>query len=72
MIDNKGGYTHFAFKTSKGVFTLIGSSREVDEFRELGTCNFHKWKRLQIKEWSDSGKITPIEESTYLSWFEKK
>lgn len=69
MLNNKGEYTLYAFKTSKGVFTLIGSSREVDEFRELGTCNFHKWKRSQIDIWLNSKLIEPIKESTHIEWF---
>ena len=69
MLNNKGEYTLYAFKTSKGVFTLIGSSREVDEIRELGTCNFHKWQRSQIAIWFNSGLIEPVKEATHMEWF---
>lgn len=71
MIDINGYYTLHAFFTSKGIFTLIGSSREYDEFKHLETCTYHKWKRTQIKEWCDSGSIIPIPESTSITWFEK-
>lgn len=69
MIDKNNYYVLYGFKTSRGTFTLVGSSREYDEFKHLETCTYHKWKRKQIKEWCDQGKITPIPESTSITWF---
>lgn len=71
MIDKNNYYVLHGFKTSRGAFTLVGSSREYDEFKHLETCTYHKWERTQIKKWCDSGSIIPIAESTRITWFEK-
>lgn len=59
----------FAFKTEKGVFTLSGSNVDgTDEWRQMGTNNFHVWKRKMVYDWFLSGKIEPIKEATSPYW----
>jgi hypothetical protein len=54
-------YTHNAFQTDRGKFRLSGSSHDwLDEFREVGTCNFYKWKRSDVYDWFKQGKIKPL------------
>lgn len=63
-------YTQYSFTTDKGTFRLSGSSSDgIDEFRELGTANFHKWKRTQLYEWLIQGKINPVDESKDSVWY---
>lgn len=64
--------TLFAFRTEKGVFTMVGSSSDgSDEWRQIGRCNFHSWQRKKIYEWFVSGRIIPIEEANRLNWRDK-
>lgn len=62
--------THYAFKTSKGIFTLSAThSNGTDEWRELGTNNFHTWQRQKVYEWFKSGNIEVLEESSSIMWY---
>lgn len=62
-------YTRFAFRTNKGVFTLVGSGPGwIDEFRRIGSLEFYEWDRRDIKRWYEAGKITPIEEANKIDW----
>ena len=61
--------TLFAFKTSKGTFTLSGSNANgTDEWKHLETRTFHTWERSQVYEWFIQGKITPVNEAKTLDW----
>lgn len=61
----------YAFSTEKGRFTMVGSNVDgTDEWKELGTCNYHTWKRSDIYLWYKCGKISPIPESKTLIWFQ--
>lgn len=61
--------TLFAFKTKKGIFTLSGTNANgTDEWRQLGTNNFHTWQRSQVYQWFVEGKISPIEEALRIDW----
>lgn len=64
--------TLFAFRTEKGVFTLVGSNSDgTDEWRQVGTSNFHIWKRKMVYDWFISGKIEPVKQATRISWRDK-
>lgn len=59
----------FAFTTKKGTFTLSGSNSDgTDEWREVGTANFHKWHRSQVYDWFIQGKITPVSMADKIDW----
>ena len=61
--------TLFAFKTSKGTFTLSGSNANgTDEWKHLETRTFHTWERRQVHEWLIQGKISAVSESITLDW----
>lgn len=63
--------TLFAFKTSKGIFTLSGTNSDgTDEWRRVGSCDFHTWKRKDVYLWFLSGKIEPIKEATSICWMD--
>lgn len=63
-------YLLFGFHTPKGTFTLVGSDTNgTDTFKELGTSNFHEWKRSQVYEWFVKGNISVVSESTTLDWY---
>lgn len=64
-------YTLHAFKSSKGTFTLSGTSGEHDEFKNLNTLEFIKCNRNDVKEWIDKGLIHPVPESTTIDWYFK-
>lgn len=54
----------FAFRTKKGIFRISGTNVDgTDEWREVGTNNFHTWSRESIREWHEKEKIEPIQES---------
>lgn len=62
-------YTLFAFRTEKGTFTLSGTSSDgTDEWRQIGTSNFHTWERRQVYDWFVNGKISAVSESNTLDW----
>lgn len=62
--------TLFAFKTIKGIFTISGSNSDgTDEWRQLGTNNFHTWQRSQIYQWFVEGKISPVQEANTIDWY---
>lgn len=62
--------TLFAFKTSKGTFTLSGSNANgTDEWKHLETRTFHTWTREQVYHWFLQGKITPVSEAKALDWY---
>lgn len=67
MIKQVGKYYSleiFAFRTTKGIFRISGSNADdTDDWKEVGTSNFHRWKRKSIYEWYQSGKIEPIKEA---------
>lgn len=51
------------FVSSKGRFRLSGSDIDgYDEYKEVGTANFHRWERSDVYEWLKSGKIKPYNE----------
>lgn len=51
------------FVSSKGRFRLSGSDTDgYDEYKEVGTDNFHRWKRSDVYSWLKSGKIKPYNE----------
>lgn len=59
----------FAFKTSKGTFTLSGSNVDgTDEWKHLETRTFHTWTREQLYHWFTQGKIAPVNEAKVLDW----
>jgi len=58
-----------AFKTDKGTFTLSGSSMTHDEYKNLDTKEFFKWKREAVNEWVKTGKVQKIEEAKNLIWY---
>ncbi len=59
----------FAFTTEKGTFTLSGSNSDgTDEWREVGTSNFHKWNRSNVYDWFIQGKISPVDEAKSIDW----
>ena len=63
-------YTQYSFTTDKGTFRLSGSSSDgIDEFREIGTANFHKWSREQLYEWLIQGEIKPCNEPKDSVWY---
>ena len=66
-------YTHYAFRTSKGTFTLVGTSNDTDTFRNLDEPDpnkaFHTWSRKQIHEWVVTGRVEPMPESTHICWY---
>ena len=75
-------YTLYAFRTQKGIFTLVGTETKkfevekhvtstIDTFKNLNTGEFHDWPRSSIKKWLDQGKVSPIPESTILVWYQK-
>ena len=62
-------YYLFAFKTSKGTFTLSGSNVDgTDEFKRIEDKTFHTWTREQVHHWFIQGKITPVHESLTIDW----
>lgn len=62
--------TLFAFTTEKGTFTLSGSNADgTDEWREVGTCKFHRWSRRQVYDWFIQGKISPVDEAKSVDWY---
>lgn len=62
-------YTHYAFKTGQGIFTLCGSDTNgTDTFKNLKTGTYHEWNRKQIWEWLQQGLIETVEEATSLDW----
>lgn len=66
-------YTLHAFTTSKGTFTLTGTSSDwIDTFKNMDTGEFNEYPRQSIKKWLDQGKLTPIPESTTLVWYKNK
>lgn len=74
MIVKKGRtfeYARFGFKTDKGTFALVGSSRKRDTFKHLESGMFHTWDTTMIFDWFESGKIEPIEEATFVTWYQK-
>ncbi len=63
-------YTKFAFSTSKGTFTLIGSNTNgIDTFKCLETGEWHEWSRVQLYEWLKQGKISPEQQANGLDWY---
>lgn len=63
-------YTLVAFRTNKGIFTLVGTNHDwVDTFKNLDTGEFHEYPRQSIKKWLDQGKIEPVPEATRIDWF---
>lgn len=67
----------YAFKTSKGTFTISGSNVDgTDEWKHLETRTFHTWTREQVYHWFIQGNISPVSESNTLDWcnnsFEKR
>lgn len=51
------------FVSSKGRFILSGSDTDgYDDYREVGTANFHRWKRSDVYSWLKSGQIKPYNE----------
>lgn len=50
------------FESKKGIFKLIGTDETHDTFREVGTANFNRWKRIDILGWLNKGKIKPYNE----------
>lgn len=62
--------TLFTFTTEKGTFTLSGSNSDgTDEWREVGTANFHKWHRSNVYDWFIQGKIKPVAEAKCIYWY---
>lgn len=65
--------TRFAFRTHKGTFTLSGSNTDgTDTWKNINTGEFHEWPRKSVKSWWEQGKISPITESTTLTWYQNK
>lgn len=67
-------YALYAFETSKGTFTLVGTetrgAETIDTWKNINTGEFHEWSRQSVKSWWEQGKITPLEEATTLLWWE--
>ena len=63
-------YYLYAFKTSKGTFTLSGSNVDgTDEFKCIEDRTFHRWTREQVYHWFIQGKISTVSESITLDWY---
>lgn len=63
--------TIFAFATSKGIFTLVGTNTDgTDTWKNINTGEFHEWSRQSVKTWWEQGKIKPVEEATTVMWRE--
>lgn len=87
IIETNAGleYTHYAFRTSKGVFTLIGTytsgsgrgSKTIDIFKRITEATeeeprYFDWDRKTIFEWLKQGNITHIPESTTVIWYQNQ
>ncbi len=63
--------TIFAFTTSKGTFTIVGTNIDgTDTWKNINTGEFHEWSRQSVKSWFEQGKIKPVEEATTVMWRE--
>lgn len=63
-------YTLYAFKTEKGIFTLVGTSSDgIDTFKNINTGTYHDFPRQSIKKWFLEKKIIPIQEALNLMWY---
>ena len=40
-----------------------------DEYKNLSTNEFFKWRRETVNEWVRTGKVQKIEEATTLIWY---
>lgn len=67
--------TRFAFTTSKGTFTIVGTETRggetIDTWKNINTGEFHEWPRQSVKTWWEQGKIKPVEEATTVIWHRK-
>lgn len=67
-------YRLHAFTTPKGTFTLVGTetrgTETTDTWKNLDTGEFHEYPRRSIKKWLDLGKISPVPNSTTLTWYQ--
>lgn len=66
-------YNKFAFRTEKGIFTLVGTespsrNKTIDTFRHIGTSDYYTWERQTIHSWVIEGKIQKIDEATRMDW----
>lgn len=65
--------THYAFTTSKGMFTLSGTNTNgTDEWKHTTERTFHAWLRKEVYSWWENGKIEVVEESISLTWQNKQ
>lgn len=61
--------TLFAFRTEKGIFTLVGTNTDgTDTWKNIDTGEFHEWSRQSVKSWFEQGKIKPVKEATAVMW----
>lgn len=65
-------YTLFAFETDKGIWTLVGTEKNFDTFRNISkplNQEFRTWERATVFEWLNQGLIKPVSEATHIMWF---
>lgn len=55
-------------KALKNIYTLIGTDKEGDIFKNLGTKEYKNWKREEVYKWFKNGKIKPVQISNRLDW----
>lgn len=71
LFDDFGGYNYLSFKGPKGIWTIIGTSSQVNHKNPMLCIDSFKsdkgeyldLKREEVKDWADQGKIIPIESS---------
>ncbi len=72
MFNPDGSFRLFAFTTSKGTFTIVGTNTDgTDTWKNINTGEFHEWSRKSVKTWWEQGKIKPVEEATTIMWQRK-
>lgn len=55
-------------KALKNVYTLVGTDKDSDIFKNLGTKEYKNWKREEVCKWYKNGKIKPVQLSNRLDW----
>lgn len=55
-------------KALKNVYTLVGTDKDSDIFKNLGTKEYKNWKREEVYKWFKNGKIKPVQLSNRLDW----